>query len=130
MPDLNKADIRQLAKALGLPNWDKPAAPCLATRFPYNTQLTREEIEQVGKAESYLHLLGFRTARVRYEDNIARIEVEVAAFPNLITHSDDISRSFSQLGFKHTTLDLTGYRSGSMDEGLPEAKIINLETDS
>ncbi len=78
---LNKADIRQLAKALGLPNWDKPAAPCLATRFPYNTQLTRAEIDQVGKAESYLHRLGFRTARVRYENNIARIEVEPAAFP-------------------------------------------------
>lgn len=126
---LNKTNIRRLSKALWLPNWDKPAAPCLATRFPYNTQLTREAIEQVGQAESYLHSLGFRTARVRSENSTARIEVEVPAFAELINHCNEISQTFSQLGFRHTTLDLAGYRSGSMDEGLAEANIIHLETD-
>jgi len=121
---LNKADIRQIARALGLPNWNKPAAPCLATRFPYNTQLTRAGIERVGKAEAILHNLGFRQVRVRVHDpgtpdrEMARIEVEFTQFPALISQRETIVAALHDLGFRIITLDLLGFRSGSMDNGL------------
>jgi len=121
---LNKADIRQIAHALGLPNWNKPAAPCLATRFPYYTKLTRAGIERVGKAETYLHGLGFQQVRVRVHDSglpnheMARIEAEVTQFPELIAQRTAVVQTLHDLGFEEITLDLLGYRSGSMDAGL------------
>jgi uncharacterized protein len=115
---LSKVEIRALARALGLPNWDKPAAPCLATRFPYGTRITPERVQQVGQAETYLHGLGFTRVRVRYHQAIARIEVETEAFPRLLARREQIVAHLQHLGFTYVTMDLTGYRTGSMNEGL------------
>ena len=115
---LGKAEIRALARALGLPNWDKPAAPCLATRFPYGTRITPERVQQVGRAETYLHSLGFTHVRVRYHQAIARIEVEDEAFRRLLAWREQIVAYLQHLGFTYVTLDLIGYRTGSMNEVL------------
>jgi len=115
---LSKAEIRALARALGLPNWDQPAAPCLATRFPYGTRITPERVQQVSRAETYLHSLGFTRLRVRYHQEIARIEVETEAFPRLLARREQIVAHLQGLGFTYVTLDLIGYRTGSMNEVL------------
>jgi len=115
---LSKVEIRALGRALGLPNWDKPAAPCLATRFPYGTRITPERVQQVGRAESYLHSLGFTRVRVRHHQEIARIEVEAEAFPRLLARREQIVAHLQELGFTYVTLDLIGYRTGSMNEVL------------
>jgi uncharacterized protein len=115
---LTKADIRALSHALDLPTWDKPSAPCLATRFPYGTQITRQAVTQVAEAETYLHDLGFNPVRVRYHENLARIEVEPKALPRAFELREKIAARLRELGFAYVTLDLIGYRSGSMDEVL------------
>lgn len=118
---LTKPEIRALARAAGLPNWSTPAAACLATRFPYDTPLTREGLERVARAESALHaLLGTDALRVRDHFPIARLELPVdliasAAAPPL---RGQISAALSALGYRYVTLDLDGYRSGSFDDGL------------
>jgi len=117
---LTKADIRVLAQALDLPNWDKPAAPCLATRFPYNTPLTRLEIERVGKAEAYLHDLGFTLVRVRVHQDLARIEAAPENFEDLLKQREQIVDHLRQMGYAFVALDLLGYRTGSMNETLTE----------
>lgn len=116
---LGKAEIRLLAQALGLPNWNKPAAPCLATRFPYDTPLTREGIRLVGEAEAYLHGLGLPAVRVRVHGDLARIEAPPADFPVLLAQREQIAAHLRQLGYPYVTLDLLGYRTGSMNEVLP-----------
>lgn len=115
---LGKREIRALARALGLPNWDMPAAPCLATRFPYGTQITPERVLQVGRAEAYLQELGFTRVRVRYHGEIARIEVEADAFSRLLAQREQIVAHLRGQGFTYVALDLVGYRSGSMNEAL------------
>jgi uncharacterized protein len=115
---LGKREIRALARALGLPNWDMPAAPCLATRFPYGTQITPERVQQVGRAEAYLQELGFTRVRVRYHGEIARIEVEADAFSRLLAQREQIVAHLRGQGFTYVALDLVGYRSGSMNEAL------------
>ena len=115
---LTKPDIRAVAQVLGLPNWNKPAAPCLATRFPYNIRLTRSEIERVGSAETYLHGLGFTSVRVRVHQDLARIEVAPQDFASLLLQRELIVAQLRQLGYSHVTLDLIGYRTGSMNESL------------
>jgi uncharacterized protein len=117
---LTKADIRAVGRASGLPNWDKPAAPCLATRFPYNTRLTRPEIERVGLAEAILHGLGFTHVRVRVHQELARIEAEPEHLPDLLAQREQIVALLRQLGYAYVTLDLLGYRTGSMNETLGE----------
>ena len=116
-----KPEIRTLAQALGLPNWNKPAAPCLATRFPYDTRLTREEIERVGKAEAYLHSLGFSGVRVRVHQDLARIEADPNDFAALITQREQITTVIRQLGYLYVALDLVGYRTGSMNATLGDS---------
>ncbi len=116
---LTKAEIRSLAQTLGMPNWDKPAAPCLATRFPYDTPLTREGIQRVGQAESYLHGLGLPAVRVRVHHDLARIEALPADFPTLLAQREQIVAQLRELGYPYVTLDLLGYRTGSMNEVLP-----------
>ena len=113
-----KPEIRALARALGLPNWNKPAAPCLATRFPYDTRLTREEIERVGKGEAFLHSLGFASVRVRVHHDLARIEADPGDFTALLAQREQITSVLRRLGYLYVALDLVGYRTGSMNATL------------
>jgi uncharacterized protein len=115
---LSKAEIRNLARALDLPNWDKPAAACLASRIPYGTPITLENLSQVERAELALKQMGFRQLRVRHHDQIARIEVEPEDLDRVLTRRDQIIQEFEALGYTYVTLDLAGFRSGSMNEAL------------
>jgi uncharacterized protein len=117
---LTKADIRTLSKMLGLPTWDKPAFACLSSRFPYDTPITRSALQQVEAAENVLWDLGMREFRVRHHDEIARIELgekEMRRFwkENL---KEKIVSQLKSLGYTYVTLDLEGYRTGSMNETL------------
>jgi uncharacterized protein len=113
---LTKAEIRQMARALGLPNWDKPAAACLSSRIPYGTTITLPMLSQVGQAEWALSQMGFRQLRVRHHGQVARIEVEPADFLAVLTLRERIVERFKALGYAYVTLDLAGFRSGSMNE--------------
>ena len=118
---LTKADIRALAQVLGLPVWDKPAFACLGSRFPYGTQITPEKLAQVEAAEDVLWELGFRQFRVRHHGDLARIEVEAADMPRLVEHAHTLVSQIRAKGhFRHVTLDLAGYRRGSMNESAPQ----------
>lgn len=117
---LTKQDIRDLSRALGLPTWDKPAFACLSSRFPYHTKITEPALQQVEKAESFLWDLGMREFRVRHHGTIARIELgerEMKLFweDNV---KETIVSQFKSLGYTYVTLDLEGYRTGSMNETL------------
>ncbi|GIW40057.1 MAG: adenine nucleotide alpha hydrolase [Candidatus Binatia bacterium] len=117
---LRKQDIRELSREMGLPTWDKPASPCLSSRFPYGTRITRERIAQVAAAEEHLRSLGFRACRVRYHEAIARIEVPVTDLARLCDEElrTSVVRRLRELGFTYVTLDLQGLRSGSLNEVL------------
>lgn len=114
---LTKAEVRRRARALGLPNWDKPAAACLASRIPYGTPITRQILAQIEEAEAVLRSLGFDQLRVRHHDPIARIEVGVRELDRALDHRAAIVAALRQLGYTYVTLDLSGFRSGSMNEG-------------
>jgi uncharacterized protein len=111
-----KEDIRQLGRQLGLPNWDKPAAACLSSRIPYGTHIDLAMLSQVEQAERILRNLGLGQLRVRHHDQIARIEVQVEDFDRLLAHRQAIIAAFQQIGYQYVTLDLAGFRSGSMNE--------------
>jgi uncharacterized protein len=115
---LNKAEIRTLARALDLPNWNRPSSPCLASRFPYGTRITVKGLDQVARGEDYLHNLGFEIVRVRYSEASVRIEVAPGEIPHLIEQREQIVPFFKQLGFKYVLIDLEGYRMGSLNEVL------------
>lgn len=115
---LTKAEIRALARARGLPNWDKPAAACLASRIPYGTPVTAETLAQVERAEDLLHKLGFRQARARHHGTIARLELEAADLPRAVERREEIVVALRAVGFTYVTLDLAGFRSGSMNLAL------------
>lgn len=115
---LTKSDIRQLAKWQGLSIWDRPSAPCLATRFPYGVEITREGIERIADAERWLRGQGFRQIRVRDYGKMARIELDPVQISMAAARANEIDAYFAQLGYRHTALDLRGYRSGSLDEGI------------
>jgi len=121
---LTKKDIRALSKQRGLPTWNQPPAPCLATRFPYGVPLTREGLKRVERAETLLlEILGLRQLRVRDHYPVARIEVE----PKEITHlasqqiRSQITQHLHNIGYRYVTLDLDGYRMGSLNEDITEA---------
>lgn len=116
---LTKAEIRELSKARGLPTWDKPAMACLSSRIPYGTPVTVEALDQVGAAEAFLRGLGLRQLRVRHHTDVARIEVEAHDIAIVIEHRERIVQRLKNLGYKYVTIDLAGFRSGSMNEGLP-----------
>ncbi len=121
--DLTKADVRELSRHLGLATWDKPSFACLSSRFPYGTGITRENLIRVDAAETYLRDRGFRAFRVRFHDaNTARIEVAAADIPRFLDPEvrDSVVRRLKELGFVYVTLDLQGYRTGSMNEVLNE----------
>ncbi len=115
---LTKAEVRQLARVCGLSVWDRPSTPCLATRIPYGTPVTRQALEQVAEAEAFLRALGFSIVRVRHYEDTARIEVETDKMNLLLKRRKEIVEALRSLGYRQVTLDLQGYRSGSMDEGL------------
>lgn len=113
---LTKSEIRSLAQELGLRVWDKPAAPCLSSRIAYGQSVTVAKLQQIGQAESLLRRLGFRQFRVRHHDQIARIEVPVDDMQRLLEAHEVIVTTLKELGFNYVTLDLQGFRSGSLNE--------------
>jgi uncharacterized protein len=118
---LTKIEVRALANAAGYPLWDRPAAPCLASRVEYGRTVTREVLEQVEKAEESLRQLGFRELRVRHHGELARVEIARAELPRALAMEmlDAISAALKLAGFQYVTLDCTGFRSGSMNAILP-----------
>ncbi len=113
---LTKKEIRELAYRFHLPNWNKPSAACLSSRIPYGTQITKGILSQVEQAESILLSLGYKELRVRHHDKIARIEVPSNDFSNIIEKHEVITRQFKEIGYNYVTLDLDGFRSGSLNE--------------
>ncbi len=118
---LTKAEVRALSKAAGLALWDRPAAPCLASRVEYGRAVTREILEQVERGEAYLRQLGFRELRVRHHGELARVEIARAELPRALSLEmfDAISTGLKEIGFKYITLDCAGFRSGSLNAVLP-----------
>lgn len=119
--ELTKAEVRELAREYELSTASKPAAPCLATRFPYGTALTYEKMEQVEKGEEFLKQFAFRNVRLRVHGDIARIEICGTDFGKLMEHREEIVSYLKGLGYLYITLDMEGFRSGSMDEALPKS---------
>lgn len=117
---LTKQDIRELSKYLDLPTWDKPSLACLSSRFPYFTKIERKSLTMIGEAESYLRKQGFRQVRVRHHGQIARIEVDPEEIPRFFETGmrKKIVRRLKGIGYNYITLDIEGYRMGSMNEPL------------
>ncbi len=114
---LSKAEIRRLSQTMGLPTWNKPAMACLASRFPYGQRITATGLRRVEQAERILRQQGFLNVRVRDHDGLARVEVDREQLPALL--AADVARALKGLGFRYITVDLEGFRSGSMNEGQP-----------
>ncbi|HXW82996.1 MAG TPA: ATP-dependent sacrificial sulfur transferase LarE [Candidatus Binataceae bacterium] len=121
--ELGKAEIRELSRALDLPTWDRPASPCLSSRFPYGTQITPEGLAKVAAGEKLLRELGFRVLRVRYHGEVARLELERSELPRIFEPAlrDTVEREFRKIGFRFVAVDLRGFRSGSLNEGIAAA---------
>jgi pyridinium-3,5-biscarboxylic acid mononucleotide sulfurtransferase len=118
---MTKLDIRELSRRAGLPTWDKPALPCLSSRFPYGTSISAEKLSVVDRGEEILRNFGFRVFRVRFHEELVRLEFspeELSKALNL-TMVEILRKEFKELGFKYVTVDLEGYRSGSLNEVLP-----------
>jgi pyridinium-3,5-biscarboxylic acid mononucleotide sulfurtransferase len=114
----SKPDVRALARHLELGNWNHPSSPCLASRIPYGTKVTQEKLEQVALGEAYLRALNFPVARVRNNGPLARIEVPAEEIERLVRLRAEVSAYFKQIGFQYVTVDLEGFRSGSLNEVL------------
>ena len=119
---LGKEEIRVLSKRLDLPTWNKPSLACLASRFPYNAEIDKASLEQVAKAEEYLWSLDFSQVRVRHHGQIARVEVDSEGIQRLLEPGlrAKVVENLKRLGYAYVTLDLAGYRTGSMNEPLSE----------
>jgi uncharacterized protein len=120
---LTKAEIRELSRERGLPTWDKPAMACLASRIPYGTPVTIENLSRVGQAEQYIRSLGVRQLRVRHHvlpsgDALARIETDEAGLAALLPLRAEVTEQLKSLGYLYVTIDLAGYRTGSLNEVL------------
>lgn len=117
---LNKEEIRRLSRTLNLPIWDKPSSPCLSSRFPYGVPITLDGLRRVGAAERVLHRLGFPECRVRFHEPIARIEVPAGELGRLLNPPvrEAVITELKALGFLYVTVDLQGYRTGSLNEGI------------
>jgi uncharacterized protein len=118
--DLTKNDIRELSRRAGLPTWDEPASACLSSRIPYHTEVTPEKLRMIERAEDVLRGLGFRVCRVRHHETLARIEFGADEMTRALEPEmrARIVRELSALGYAHVTIDLQGYRMGSLNEGL------------
>ncbi|CAN5626216.1 ATP-dependent sacrificial sulfur transferase LarE [soil metagenome] len=115
---LGKDEVRELAKYLELPSWDKPALACLSSRFPYGQEITPEKLTQVARAEEFLRGRGFRQVRVRHHGEIARLEVGPAEMERAFAEREEISSELKDAGFLYVALDLAGYKSGSLNAAL------------
>jgi uncharacterized protein len=115
---LTKNEIRCFSRDMGLPTWNKPSLPCLASRLPYGTQVTAEIVGRIGQAEDYLRRLGVRQARARHHGETARIEVDPESMAILLARRQEVVAHLQELGYTYVSLDLQGYRSGSLDEVL------------
>jgi uncharacterized protein len=118
--DLRKDEIRELSRRAGLPTWNEPASACLSSRVPYHTEVSVETLRMIERAESALEALGFRVYRVRHHDEVARVEIargEMARALDAETGAA-IVRELKAIGYRYVTLDLQGYRTGSLNEGL------------
>jgi len=114
---LSKDDIRQLAREFDLEVWDKPQSACLASRIPYNSEVTEEKLKQIEEAEAFLRSMGYRQLRVRHHGDLARIELPVEDMLKVINNGagEKISKRFREIGFLFTTLNISGFKSGSMN---------------
>lgn len=117
---VSKTEVREIAKYLGLTAWDKPAQPCLSSRFPYTEEITVSKLQRVGRAEVYLRKLGWKNLRVRSEGDTARIELSPEQIQDfvLMTELPKLVQAFQEFGFIYVTLDLEGYRSGKLNQVL------------
>ena len=118
--EMTKAEVRELSRSMGLPTWDRPASPCLSSRFPYGTEITPEGLMKVAAGEKLLHSMGFAIARVRYHGEVARLELEQSEIARVFEPAlrETIDREFKKIGFRFVAIDLKGFRSGSLNEGL------------
>jgi uncharacterized protein len=118
--EMSKSDIRRYSHELNLPTWDKPSSPCLSSRFPYGTEINLERLSKVAACERIMKELRFREFRVRYHGDLARIEVSQEEFDRLMEKPtrDTVVQKFKDIGFHYVSLDLQGYRTGSMNEAL------------
>jgi len=121
---MSKADIRELSRRVALPTWDKPASPCLSSRIAYGTTVTIERLTKVDRGEEILREFGFREFRVRHHDTLVRLEISTSEMDRVLNRDvlDQLAARFRELGFKYITLDLEGYRTGSMNESLRVTK--------
>jgi uncharacterized protein len=117
---LSKSEVRELSRKATLPTWDKPASPCLSSRIAYGTTVTIERLSKVDRGEEILREFGFREFRVRHHDQLVRLEIAQSEMDRVLRKDllDDLAKRFRELGFKYVTLDLEGFRSGSMNEVL------------
>ena len=122
---MTKQEIRGYSQQLGLPTWDKPSSPCLSSRFPYGTEINLERLDRVAACESFMKELRFREFRVRYHGDLARIELAQNEFDRLFEKEtrDAVVQKFKAAGFNYVSLDLQGYRTGSMNEALRQKKV-------
>lgn len=116
---VTKKETRKLAEKLGVPTAEKPSSPCLASRVPYGSKITKEKLGRIEKSEKYLRSLGFETVRVRDHGNLARIELDQGKIPEATDRSEEIAKNLKRFGYKFVSLDLEGYRMGSLN---PEEK--------
>jgi pyridinium-3,5-biscarboxylic acid mononucleotide sulfurtransferase len=118
--DLGKAEIRELSRRAGLPGWDEPASACLSSRIPYDHEVTDEKLRTIERAEEALHDLGFRLCRVRHHDDLARVEIARDEMARALEPeiASAIVRALKEAGYRYVSLDLQGYRTGSLNEGL------------
>lgn len=113
---LSKADIRKLSRSLSLMTWDKPSLACLASRIPYGTRISSDLLKRVNRAETYLRKLGFKQVRLRHYNGLCRIEVSKNDIPGLLRKRTQVIQKLKNIGYNYITLDLEGYRTGSMNE--------------
>src|SRR5262249_10082573 len=111
-----KSEIRELSRQLDLPTWNKPQQPCLSSRIPYGTEVTRERLQQLAKSEMALRQLGLREFRVRYHNEIARIEVAESEAAKLVALRRQVAQALKDAGFQSVALDLEPFRSGRLNE--------------
>ncbi|XGB42317.1 MAG: ATP-dependent sacrificial sulfur transferase LarE [Nodosilinea sp. LVE1205-7] len=122
---ITKLEVRQIARELGLPWWNKPAQPCLSSRFPYGETITVEKLQRVGRAEAYLRHLGIANLRVRSSQDTARIEIPAEEIKGFVANQDleALVQAFQAYGFSYVSLDLEGFRSGKLNQDLPSPSL-------